>query len=118
MCLLRFVRADEINYLYNFVFRDYLVFRSFEKNSSLVIILRRKKSSSVHNFEDCESRRRRREKAVVKKYLIDSIDKPCAMTNAINRANYSPLPRPVVIRADDRTFPLLFKRGSIHDRFN
>lgn len=110
MCLLRFVRADEINYLYNFVFRDYLVFRSFEKNSSLVINPSKEKSSSVHNFEDCESRRRRREKAVVKKYLIDSIDKPCAMTNAINRANYSPLPRPVVIRADDHVSVIIQTR--------
>lgn len=62
MCLLRFVRADEINYLYNFVFRDYLVFRSFEKNSSLVI-----NPSKEKKFERTQLRRLRISKEATRK---------------------------------------------------
>ena len=62
MCLLRFVRADEINYLYNFVFRYYLVFRSFEKNSSLVI-----NPSKEKKFERTQLRRLRISKEATRK---------------------------------------------------
>ena len=62
MCLLRFVRANEINYLYNFVFRDYLVFRSFEKNSSLVI-----NPSKEKKFERTQLRRLRISKEATRK---------------------------------------------------
>lgn len=64
MCLLRFVRADEINYLYNFVFRDYLAFRSFEKNSSLVIILRAYTTLKIANLEGGDAKKPRRGKKV------------------------------------------------------